>query len=281
MKIWLPEAEKMVKDGKLPTTMPVAPGGNNTHQFPTMIFNAMVNPIIKYGIKGVIWYQGESNGGEGVSYKNKMNALISDWRNLWQQGDFPFYFVQLANYRTSNPNNPAGGDGWAKLREAQLNTLSVVPNTGMAVIIDIGEANDIHPKDKQDVGKRLAAWALKKDYNKDVVLSGPLFKDCKIEGSKAIISFDHTGSGLTAGIKNGIEPFKETPDAKLKWIAIAGADKKWHWADAVIDGNKLIVSSDKVKNPVAVRYAFTMNPQGANLYNKEGFPASPFRTDNW
>lgn len=151
----------------------------------------------------------------------------------------------------------------------------------MAVTIDIGKAKRIHPRNKQDVGKRLAAWALNKDYNKNVVFSGPIFKDYKVEGNKVVISFDYTGSGLTTGIKNGIAPFKETPGAELKWFAISGADKRWYWAKAVIDGNQIIVSSDKVKNPVAVRYAFTLNPKGANLYNKEGFPASPFRTDNW
>ena len=281
MKLWLPNAEAAVRKGKIPAKMPIIPGGNNTYQSPTMIFNAMVNPIVKYGIRGVLWYQGEANGGEGEIYIHKMKALISNWRTLWKQGNFPFYFVQLASFLTSNPNNPAGDDGWgwAKLREAQLKTLLVVPNTGMSVTIDIGEAKNIHPKDKQDVGKRLAAWALKNDYNKNVVVSGPLFKNYKIEENKIVISFDHTGSGLTAGIKNGIAPFKETPKAKLKWFAIAGADKKWYWADAVINGNQVVVSSDKVKNPVAVRYAFAMNPQGANLYNKEGFPASPFRTD--
>ncbi len=281
LKAWLPVAEKAVRNGKTPSTRPVAPGENNSHQFPTMLFNYMVNPIIKFGIKGVLWYQGEANGKEGGIYTHKMNALISGWRTLWQQGNFPFYFVQLANYRTSNPDNPGGGDGWAKLREAQLKTLSVVPNTGMAVIIDIGEAGDIHPKDKQDVGKRLAALALAKDYGKNIVMCGPVFRNCKIEGNKAVISFDHTGSGLTAGCKNGLAPFEETPNAGLKWFAIAGADKKWHRAKAIITGNKVIVSSDRVKVPVAVRYAYTMNPKGANLYNKEGFPASPFRTDNW
>ena len=246
-----------------------------------MIFNSMVSPLINYGIKGAIWYQGEANGGEGESYTHKMNALISGWRSLWKQGDFPFYYVQLANYQTSNPDNPAGGDGWAKTREAQLKTMAVVPNTGMAVIIDIGETSDIHPKNKQDVGKRLAAWALAKDYGKKIVYSGPTYKEFKVEGNKIRISFDHTGNGLVAGKKEGLSPIKETPNGKLGWVAIAGEDKKWYWADAVIDGDTILVSSEKVPQPVAVRYAFAMNPQGANLYNKEGFPATPFRTDNW
>jgi sialate O-acetylesterase len=152
----------------------------------------------------------------------------------------------------------------------------------MAVIIDIGMSGDIHPKNKQDVGKRLAAWALAKDYGKQIVYSGPLYKKCTVEGNKIRIEFDSAGSGLMSGEKSGLDPVKPAAaDAKIKWISIAGEDKKFYWADAVIDGNTLVVSSEKVPNPVAVRYAFAMNPQGANLYNKEGLPASPFRTDSW
>jgi sialate O-acetylesterase len=281
IKIWIPSAELALKEGRMTPSLPSAPGAGNSNTHPTMIFNSMVNPLINYGIKGAIWYQGEANGGEGESYTHKMNALVSGWRSLWKQGDFPFYFVQLANYRTSSLDNPAGGDIWTKTREAQLKTMSVVPNTGMAVIIDIGEAVDIHPKNKQDVGKRLAAWALAKDYGKKIVYSGPLYKESKVEGNKIRISLDHVGGGLVAAKKEGISPIKETPDQKLKWVAIAGEDKTWYWADAVIDGNTILVSSEKVQKPVAVRYAYAMNPEGANLYNKEGFPASPFRTDNW
>ena len=282
MKAWMPVAEAAVNEGKMPQPAPVMAGLTNTHSQPTMIFNAMVSPIIKYGIKGALWYQGESNGGEGISYAHKMNALISGWRELWGQGDFPFYFVQLANFQTSNPDNAAGADGWSRCREAQLKTLSMVPNTGMAVIMDIGEVSDIHPKDKQDVGKRLAACALAKDYGKNNVMSGPLYKSFKVEGDKIKVSFDHIGGGLVAGEKDFLAPFKETSGAGLKSFAIAGADKKWYWADAAIDGDSVIVSSKNVSKPVAVRYAFSMNPpQGVNFYNKEGFPASPFRTDSW
>lgn len=282
MKVWMPKAELALKDGTMPPPAPLMPGITNDYKKPTMIFNAMVSPIMKYGIKGALWYQGEANGGEGMSYANKMNALISGWRELWAQGDFPFYFVQLANFQTSNPNDPAGADGWARCREAQTKTLSIVPNTGMAVIIDIGEAKDIHPKDKQDVGKRLAAWALAKDYGKNNVVSGPLYKSFKVEGNKIRVSFDHIGGGLVAGEKSFLDPFKETPGAALKSFAIAGADKKWYWADAVIDGDTVVVSSKDVPAPVAVRYAFSYNPpQGVNFYNKETLPASPFRTDSW
>lgn len=281
IKKWIPSAETALKDGKMTPPLPSAPGAGNNQSQPTMIFNSMVYPIINYGIKGVIWYQGEANGGEDVIYTHKMNALVSGWRSLWRQGDFPFYYVQLANYRTSDPNNAAGGDIWTKTREAQLKAMSVIPNTGMAVIIDIGEGGDIHPKNKQDVSKRLAAWALSKDYGKKIVFSGPIYKECKVEGNKIRISFDHIGGGLLVGKKEGLSPVKETPGQKVKWVAIAGEDKAWCWADAVIEGDAMLVSSDKVMKPVAVRYAFAMNPEGANLYNKEGFPASPFRTDNW
>jgi len=251
-----------------------------SHQQPTVLYNGMISPLVPLAIRGAIWYQGESNGGEGVSYYHKKRALIGGWRKLFGQGDFPFYFVQLANWQQPN-DNPQGGDGWARLREAQLNTLKI-PNTGMAVIIDIGEAGNIHPKNKQDVGRRLALWALAKDYGKeDLVYSGPLYQGMKVEGDKIRISFDHTGSGLMVGKKEGLEPVEEVKDGELKRFAVAGADRKWHWAEAVIDGDTVVVSCDEVKEPAAVRYAFSMNPQGCNLYNKEGLPASPFRTDDW
>jgi sialate O-acetylesterase len=281
IKAWIPAAEAALKEGRMTPPLPHAPGSTISFHSPTMAFNGTISPLMNYGIKGVIWYQGEANGGEDEIYTHKMNALVSSWRSLWKEGDFPFYYVQLANFRTSNPDNPAGGDLWTKTREAQLKTMPVVKNTGMAVIIDIGEAGDIHPKNKQDVGKRLAAWALAKDYGKNIVYSGPLYKDFKVEDGKIRLSFDHVGTGLITGKKEGIAPVKVTPNEKLKWIAIAGEDKKWYWADAVIDGNTVLVSSEKVQKPAAVRYAYAMNPEGANLYNKEGFPASPFRTDNW
>lgn len=250
------------------------------------MYHAMIHPIIRFPIKGALWYQGESNGPEGETYYQKMQALIGGWRHQWNQGDFPFYFVQLASFQ--NPStDPAGGNGWAKLREAQTKSLSI-PHTGMAVIIDtvpLNQAADIHPKNKYDVGVRLAQWALAKDYGvKDAVPSGPLFKGIKIDGSKAIIEFSDTGltaNGLIVGKKDGRTSAVEDKENKLKRFAIAGADKKWFWADAVIEKNTVIVSSPEVKEPVAVRYAFEMNPDGANLYNREGLPASPFRSDNW
>jgi len=217
-----------------------------------------------------------------------MQALTTGWRELWNQGDlttgerrsFPFYFVQLANFQKSDPDKPEGGDTWTRLREAQLKSLSI-PNTGMAVAIDIGDSGTVHPQNKQDVGKRLALWALAKEYGKPVVYSGPLYKGYKVEGNRIRIEFDHVGGGLIVGEKKGLEPVAARPAGKLKWFAIAGEDRKWHWADAVIDGKTILVSNPGVPVPSAVRYAFAFNPEGANLYNKEGLPASPFRTDNW
>ncbi len=280
MAEWLPRAEAALQAGRPFPPQPMLPGGAGNRGQPTHLYNAMIHPLLPYAIRGVIWYQGEANGGEGMSYFYKMQALIRGWRKVWGQGDFPFYFVQLANYQAPN-NRPGCGNGWARVREAQRKSLTI-PNTGMAVIIDIGLANNIHPKNKQDVGLRLALWALAKTYGrKNLVCSGPLYRGCKVEGGAMRIEFDYVGSGLMVGEKIGLAPTREVPDGKLKRFAIAGKDKKWFWADAKIDGNTVLVSSPKVKEPVAVRYAYSMNPQGCNLYNKEGLPASPFRTDNW
>jgi sialate O-acetylesterase len=221
--------------------------------------------------------------GEGVTYYDKMRALVGGWRKQWGQGDFPFYFAQLASFQAVS-EDPAGGNGWTKLRDAQTKSLAI-PNTGMAVTMDtvpLAECEDVHPKNKYDVGLRLARWAWARDYGqKQLEVSGPLFKEIKIEGNKARLSFTHTGSGLMVGRKAGREPTLEVQGDKLKRFAIASADKKWFWAEAVIEGQTVTVSSPEVKEPVAVRYAYQMNPDGANLYNREGLPASPFRTDEW
>ncbi|MDA0766681.1 MAG: sialate O-acetylesterase [Verrucomicrobia bacterium] len=268
------DEKNLAKDPAAPAPKP---GGWNG------MYNAMVHPIINLPIKGAIWYQGESNGGEGESYYHKTHALVKGWRSVWDQGDFPFYWVQLASYQDPT-EDPTGGNGWAKLREAQTKALDI-PNTGMAVITDtvpFAQRKDIHPKNKYDVGHRLALWALAKDYaQKDTPFSGPLFKELKVGGDKIRLTFDHADGGLMVGKKEGRTPAVEDKDATLKRFAIAGDDKKWHWADAVIDDNFVIVSSPEVKKPVAVRYGFEMNPEGANLYNRAGLPASPFRTDDW
>lgn len=244
------------------------------------LYFGMVHPLVRFPITGALWYQGESNGGEADSYYHKMRALITGWRSAWKQGDFPFYYVQLASYLAPNPN-PAGGDGWARVRDAQTRAMSI-PNTGMASAVDVGNAGNIHPTNKQDVGLRLARWALRNDYGvKELVPSGPIFKEMKAEGNKIRISFTYVGSGLMIGKKDGRAPVVEDAASKLARFAIAGEDKQWVWADAVIDGATVLVSSPKVPAPVAVRYAFTTNPEGANLYNKDGLPAIPFRTDAW
>ena len=242
-------------------------------------YNAMVAPIVRFPIKGAIWYQGCSNGGEGESYRVKLSQLIRGWRKAWGY-EFPFYFVQLASYQGMS-NDPAGGNGYAKIRDAMRRALDV-PKTGMAVTIDVGNTSDIHPKAKLFVGERLALWALAKDYGKDVVCSGPLFREQTVEGDKIRISFDYVGGGLMVGKKDNLSnaPVEPDPDAALAGFAVCGADGKWAWADAVIDGDTVVVSSKEVAEPVAVRYAFRGNPMGkCNLYNREGLPASPFKTD--
>ncbi len=275
--------------------------GRIDYNVPTAIYNGMIHPLLPYAIRGAIWYQGESNGNEGESYFHKKRALINGWREVWNQGDFPFYFVQLPNYLAAN-NDPKGGDGWARIREAQSKVAANVKNTGMAVTIDVGEAGNIHPSNKYDVGRRLALWALAKDYGKNnLVHSGPIYKSMNAVGKTIELTFDHVGGGLMAARKSGVrsrdmaKPIDRLdglavagagtempkPVDKLDGFAIAGADHKWYWADAVIKDNKVIVSSPKVEKPVAVRYGFSRNPVRVNLYNREGLPASPFRTDTW
>jgi sialate O-acetylesterase len=278
---WIPAARKALADN---SDVPPLPGMPNnplleSHQ-PMAICHAMIFPVVPYGLKGALWYQGESNGGEGDEYYLKMQALVGGWRKLWGQGDFPFYFVQLADWQQPN-QDPAGGDGWARVRMAQTKSMGIV-NSGQAVIIDIGDAADIHPKNKFDVGERLAQWALNRDYGKkDIVPSGPIYKSMAVEDAKIRVSFDYVGAGLMVGKKEGRNPVVNDAAGKLKRFAVAGEDKKWFWADAVVDKDTIVVSSVQVPKPVAVRYAFSMNPQGANLYNKNGLPASPFRTDTW
>jgi sialate O-acetylesterase len=226
----------------------------------------MIAPIVPYAIQGAIWYQGESNVGRAYEYRTLFPAMIRDWREVWGQGDFPFLFVQLANFMPTRPE--PGESAWAELREAQLLTLSL-PKTGMAVAIDIGDANDIHPRNKQDAGKRLALNALAIAYGEKVVYSGPIYARMKREGNAVRLYFQHVDGGLTT--PNG-EP--------LKGFAIAGADRKFVWAEARIEGSMVAVHSSQVPQPVAVRYGWADNPV-CNLYNKVGLPASPFRTDDW
>jgi sialate O-acetylesterase len=245
---------------------PPPPRGQGNANSPYMLFNNMIKPILPYGIRGAIWYQGESNADKAKQYRKLFPLMIQSWRNAWKQGNFPFYFVQLANFQ-ARPSQPSES-AWGELREAQTMTLSI-PNTGMAVTIDIGEANDIHPRNKQDVGLRLALPALAKLHElKNIVYSGPIYKSMKIEKSRIRISFNHVGGGLVVHGK------------KLEGFSVAGKDRKFVWADANLEGNTVVASSPQVTKPVAVRYAWAENPQ-CNLFNSSDLPASPFRTDNW
>jgi len=250
---------------------------------PAAIYNSMVHPLTPFAMRGAIWYQGESNGGEGKSYYHKKHALVNGWRKAFQNKDLAFYWVQLANFQRENPD-PEGGDGWAKIREAQTEALDI-PHTGMAIAIDLADAHnpgDIHPRNKQDVGGRLAQWALHQTYGKkDLVASGPLYESFKVEGSSIRIKFKNVGKGLMVGKKVKLEPTHMVKDGRLQHFAISGKDQQWHWADARIEGDTVVVSSPKVPKPAGVRYAFAMNPAKANLYNKDGLPAGPFRTERW
>jgi sialate O-acetylesterase len=232
---------------------------------PTTLFNGMINPLIPFSFQGVIWYQGEANEFRSEQYSRLFPLLIHDWRTYWNN-DFPFYFVQLANYK-KREDKPTKAE-WAELRDAQGKGLNL-SNTGMAVSIDIGNAENIHPKNKQDVGYRLALIAANKTYKLSVVCEGPSFKSFVIKGSKIEINFESVGSGMI--VRN---------DPILRGFAIAGTDKKFHWAKAEIFGDKVIVYAPEVEFPIAVRYAWANNPD-CNLYNLEGLPAAPFRTDNW
>jgi len=251
-----------VPQEQLPPTPEEITGLEN---LPTVLFNSMIHPIIPYGIRGVVWYQGESNADRAYQYRTLFPALIKDWRLHWNN-NFPFYYVQLANYMDIQPE-PSNSE-WAELREAQLMALNC-SETGMAVTIDIGMAEDIHPRNKQDVGKRLALIAFAKIYDLDVVYSGPVYRSMDIENNRVRILFDHADGGLV--IHGG---------GSLKGFAISGANHQFVWADASIDEHSVIVSSPLVEKPVAVRYGWADNPE-CNLYNQAGLPASPFRTDHW
>jgi sialate O-acetylesterase len=249
------------------------------------LFNAMINPLVPYTIRGVIWYQGESNAFRADFYSTLLPLMIADWRARFGQGDFPFYLVQLANYydpaKEPPPTDKRTTDDWvARLREAQQQVVKTVPNTAMAVAIDVGEKT-IHPINKQDVGDRLARLALARTYGfKDVQHESPMYASMARKGSAISVKFTGCPGGLMVASKTGLEPAKETPGAKLSQFAIAGSDLKFVWADARIDGNdSVVVSSAAVPEPVAVRYGWCLNPEGANLYGKNGLPASPFRTD--
>jgi sialate O-acetylesterase len=249
---------------KLPAP-PTVTDANNPN-IVTALYNGMIAPLLPFAIKGAIWYQGESNADRANQYRRLLPAMIGDWRRRFGVGDFPFYIVQLAAFQASQPQ-PREND-WAELREAQAMSASAVPRSGLAVAIDIGEANDIHPKNKAEVGRRLALCALAQTYGKKVEFSGPWYKSMKTEGHCIRLNFAHVDGGLVA--KGG----------GLKGFAVAGEDHKFVWANAVIDGKQVVVSAPGVEQPVAVRYAWDINPV-CDLFNQAGLPAVPFRTDDW
>jgi len=269
MEVWKKVSEKQQALGKPAPRQPQEPVNPRNHKnYPANLFNGMIAPIIPYAIRGGIWYQGENNSHDEFAklYATQLPLLIQDWRERWGEGNFPFAWVQLPNFKKPT-EDPGALSAWAVTRESMLHTLSV-PNTGMAVTIDVGEAANIHPKNKQAVGHRLALWALATVYGEKIPYSGPLPAGQKINGSEILLSFTHTDGGLAA------------KEGELKGFAIAGADHKWVWAKARIVGDQVAISSPEVKSPVAVRYAWADNPD-CNLYNGAGLPASPFRTDDW
>ena len=233
----------------------------------TALYEGMITPLLPYAFRGALWYQGESNALKARQYRKLLPALISSWRDGSQQKDLQFLIVQLPNHGAT-PDQPSES-AWAELREAQLLTLKQVPGTGLAVTIDVGDPKDVHPHRKLEVGQRLALWARGTVYGHPIEYSGPLYESAKIEGDKLRVRFAHIGLGLEA--RGG---------AELRGFAVAGADRKFHWAQARIEGNTVVASSPDVPRPVAVRYAWADNPQ-CNLFNKNGLPASPFRTDDW
>ena len=271
IKKWREESDKAKAAGATPRPSPAVPDSLREYRVAASIYDGMIAPLIPFYIRGAFWYQGESNEARAQQYEILLPVMIKAWRERWGQGDFPFGIIQLPNYR--EPKAEPADEAWSHIREGQRRTARVVPNTGLIVTIDIGEARDIHPKNKLDVGKRMAAWAMGDVYSRSSLKSGPSFRDARpgASGAEMMVTFDDVGRGL-----------KSRDDGKLAEFAIAGADKKWYWAEAQIVGrNQVKVWSASVPKPVAVRYAFNNNPKNPNLTNDSGLPASPFRSDNW
>lgn len=292
-KSWEEQAQKAREEGDPPPLRPQPskpspqapepPDGGPYNSFMVgNLYNGMISPLIPMAIKGVIWYQGESNDKNSSQYRVLFPIMITDWRKKWGQGDFPFLFVQLPNLSINkSADQPVSEkDNWPGMREAQAKALAL-PNTGMATTIDVGDPYDVHGKDKLDVGVRLSLVARHLVYDEGIVCTGPTYGSMKVEGNKIRITFKNAGSGLVIGVPPWTPSGKiPTIESQLKGFAIAGEDRKWVWAKAQIDGNDVVVSSESVANPVAVRYDWADNPHG-NLYNKEKLPAAPFRTDDW
>lgn len=245
---------------------------DHKRQLPTLLYNHMVHPLLGFPVKGVLWYQGESNADfmeDAVAYRDLFVDMIRDWRRGWGIEDLPFLWVQLASFM-SPPSEPVES-AWAMLRESQSKALDL-PGTAQVITLDVGEALDVHPTNKQAVGHRLALAARGVAYGHRVVFSGPTYRDQEIKGDRVTVSFDHVGSGLVG---------RNAAGASLRGFAVAGPDRRFVWANAMIEGDRVVVWSPSVPDPVAVRYAWADNPEGANLYNREGLPAGPFRTDSW
>lgn len=255
---------------------PVHPRNNKS--VPGTLYNGMVHPLATYAIRGFIWYQGESNTGHfPEAYGNRMVALIDGWRAAWGQEKLFFFWCQLASYRAANDQPVGDEDHHALVKDGQRYALKT-PDTGMAVLLDVGDATDVHPKNKIDAGNRLALWALHQAYGRDIVFSGPLYQSSRLEGGKVVITFDHAGGGLMAGHKHLMEPAVEV-DEPLRRFQVCGRDGEWVWANAEVSGGDTVtVWHPDVRRPAEVRYAWSSNPQGANLYNQEGLPASTFKT---
>ncbi len=269
MQQWREAAEKANAAGTRPPSQPRVPDALRESRIAASIYDRMIAPLIPFAIRGVVWYQGESNEERAQQYELLLPTMIKAWRERWGQGDFPFGIVQLPNYRDPHPE--PFDEPWSFLREAQRRTALTTPNSGLIVTIDIGEAHDIHPRNKLDVGKRMARWALVTAYHHKMTVSGPMFHDAKLKGPKLVLTFDDAGKGLRIRKADELEEF-----------AVAGADHQWHWANAKIKGrNHVIVWSDVVSHPLAVRYAFNSNPRNPNLTNDTGLPTAPFRSDNW
>ena len=266
---WREEADKAKAAGAVPRPSPPVPDALREYRVASSIYDGMIEPLIPFSLRGAIWYQGESNEARAQQYGILLPVMIKAWRERWHVGDFPFGIVQLPNYRDSK-DDPAD-ESWSHLREAQRLTALSVPRTGLIVTIDLGEARDIHPKNKLDVGKRMARWALVDVYQQKQLKSGPVFLKAYLKDSRIAVTFSEVGSGLK--LRSGTKPEE---------FAIAGADHKWYWAEAKISGRTSVeVWSPQVPQPMAVRYAFNNNPRNPNLTNDTGIPAGPFRTDSW
>ena len=264
---WEEDKKKAKDEGKTEPRRPGEPQGPLNQNRPANLYNGMIAPFVPFASHGAIWYQGESNAGRAYQYRKLLPAMIADWRTAWgvqKPQDFAFYIVQLANYMAEKPE-PAES-AWAELREAQTMTANM-PGNGQGLAIDVGEAGDIHPKNKQDVGIRLALAALAQTYGQNIEYSGPVYDSMKKDGNKIRLKFTHAD-----GLMSKADP--------ISAFAIAGEDKKWKWANAKIEGNEIVVSNDEIADPVAVRYAWADNPK-ATIYNAAGLPAVPFRTDDW